>query len=302
MRHLLPLQYVESIAKHGSIRKAAEHLAITPSALNRRLISMEEELGVALFERQAKGVRLSAAGELMLGYIRAQMSEFERVKSRIADLSGMRKGHVSIGCSIELHGQFLPDLIHTYQAKFPDVTFEVKYLDSTKIAGALDEHEIDVALAVEPEKLAEFQTVFTLVQPVVASLSKRHALAASKLLRLYECLEYPFSLPSHPSGLRSLIENASIRQGLAISPRLQSNQPEMINLASQQSDLITFDLPINLNSEQDVPDRVVIEIDSRDVKPGFLFVGHLKGRALPVAAARFMEEVVEALATVDVAV
>lgn len=299
MRHLLPLQYVESIAKHGSIRKAAEHLAITPSALNRRLISMEEELGVLLFERQAKGVRLSAAGELMLGYIRDQISEFERVKSRIADLSGMRKGHVSIGCSIELHGQFLPTLIHTYQNKFPDVTFEVKYLDSAHLAKALEEHEIDVALAIEPEKLAEFQTVFTLNQPLVANLTRDHPLAEKTTLRLYECLEVPFSLPSRPSGLRSLIENAAIRQGLAISPKLQSNQPELLTLAAAHASLLTFDLPINLDRESGASDRVFVEIDTRDVSPGFMFVGHLKGRALPVAAARFMEEVVEALAHFD---
>ena len=94
MRHLLPYKYIEEIAKAGSIRKAAETLAITPSALNRRLLSIEEELGTALFERLAVGVRLNTAGEILLKHIRSQMSDLERVKSQISDLSGHRRGHV----------------------------------------------------------------------------------------------------------------------------------------------------------------------------------------------------------------
>ena len=146
MRHLLPLLYIEAIAKHGSIRKAAEHLAITPSALNRRLMAMEEELEVPLFDRLPKGVRLSAAGEIMLDHIRNQISDLERVKSRIADLSGMRRGHVTIGCSLEINGPFLPRMVNAYQSEFPDVTFEILSMPRGEIEGALTEHSIDLAI------------------------------------------------------------------------------------------------------------------------------------------------------------
>jgi len=115
MRHLLPYKYIEEIAKAGSIRKAAEVLAITPSALNRRLLTVEDELGVSIFERLAVGVRLNTAGELLLKHIRNQMSDLERVKSQIADLSGQRRGSVAIACSPELTGGFLPQQVQTYQ-------------------------------------------------------------------------------------------------------------------------------------------------------------------------------------------
>ena len=96
MRHLLPFRYIDAIARAGSIRKAAETLAITPSALNRRLLAVEDELGVELFERMSNGVVLNVAGEILLEHIRNQISDMERVKSRIADLSGERRGSVSI--------------------------------------------------------------------------------------------------------------------------------------------------------------------------------------------------------------
>ena len=87
MRHLLTLRYIDAIARAGSIRKAAESLSITSTALNRRILSMEQELGAPIFERMATGVRLSAAGEILVQHARAQIADMERIKSQISDLS-----------------------------------------------------------------------------------------------------------------------------------------------------------------------------------------------------------------------
>ena len=80
MKHLRPLQYLDAVAKAGSIRKAAETLAITSTALNRRILDMEEDLGAQIFERLPRGVRLSTAGEIYIQHVRAQINDMERVK------------------------------------------------------------------------------------------------------------------------------------------------------------------------------------------------------------------------------
>ena len=99
MKHLLPLLFIDAVAKAGSIRRAAETLAITSTVLNRQILSKEEELGVPIFERLPRGVRLSTAGEILIHHIRAQLGDMERVKSQIVDLAGERRGHVSIACN-----------------------------------------------------------------------------------------------------------------------------------------------------------------------------------------------------------
>ena len=111
MRHQLPLRYIDAVARAGSIRKAAERLAITSTALNRRILALEDELGVQVFERLPNGVRLSAAGELLIHHVRNQLADMERVKSQIADLRGERRGHVSIACSQALMPFFLPEQV-----------------------------------------------------------------------------------------------------------------------------------------------------------------------------------------------
>src|SRR5256885_16951677 len=86
MRHLRFLRYVDEVARAGSIRRAAEQLHVTASAVNRRGMDLEQGLGAPLFERRPRGVRLTAAGELFVRYIREQTRDVERMKSQIDDL------------------------------------------------------------------------------------------------------------------------------------------------------------------------------------------------------------------------
>ena len=88
MKHLRILSYVDEVARAGSIRKAAEQLNVTASAVNRRIMDLEEELGPALFERRPRGVRLTAAGEVFVNYLRKQNGEVER--DEVADRGSQR--------------------------------------------------------------------------------------------------------------------------------------------------------------------------------------------------------------------
>ena len=291
MRHLLPYRYIEEIARAGSIRRAAETLAITPSALNRRLLAIEDELGVAIFERLAVGVRLNTAGEILLEHIRNQMSDLERVKSQIADLSGQRRGHVSIACSPELTGGFLPLQVQAYQQEFPGVTFRINRRFRQDVGPALMEHRSDVAFVFEPEKLADFQTVYNLRQPLHCVMNQDHPLAKKQSLRLYECAEFPLLMPEVSWGIRHMLDQSASRLGLNLRAIIQSDAREFTRDYAREGGQLAFEIPINLDRENEPGGLVSVPINPLDVPEGFIFVGHLKGRTLPVAAARFLEQV-----------
>lgn len=129
LRLLSPLQFIGAVARAGSIRKAAEGMALTSTALNRRVLALDEELGVPIFERLPRGVRLSTAGELLIHHLRTQQAELEKLKSQIADLAGERRGHVSIACSQAFLPFFLPEQIGAYRRKHQGVTFGVRARD-----------------------------------------------------------------------------------------------------------------------------------------------------------------------------
>ncbi|SMF55576.1 DNA-binding transcriptional regulator, LysR family [Tistlia consotensis] len=294
MRHLLTYRYIDAISKAGSIRQAAEALNITPSALNRRVQAFEEELGTPVFERLPRGVRLNTVGELLIQHIRSQISDIERLKSKIADLEGIRRGHVPIACSQALLPYFLPRQITAYRTEHPAVTFSVLPRDRTAAEQALLDYSCDLALVFEPVRLAEFQTLAVVRQPVHAVMAPDHPLAERESLRLRDCLRHPLCLPTAPYGVRQLLEQAAAAKGQALTPLVQSDSFEFLRHYARAERILAFHIPIGLEPPRHPEDLVSRPIDERDVPAGLLLLGQLRHRALPVASARFADRLLTA--------
>jgi DNA-binding transcriptional LysR family regulator len=288
MRHMTTLLYIDAVARAGSIRKAAETLSITSTALNRRLLAIEEDLGVPIFERLPRGVRLNSAGELLIHHIRNQISDMDRVRSQIADLAGERRGHVTIACSQALL-PYLPRQIAAYRQEHPGVTFAVFRRDREAAEQALVDHTADLALVFEPIRLAEFQTLLTVRQHVHAMFSRHHPLAARDMVRLRECLDYPIALPTRAYGVRHLMELALADSPISLDPVVESDSFEFLGHQAIAEGIVSFQIPIGLPPGGMLPDMVSRQLDPRDVPSGLIYMGQLRGRILPVAAAKFAE-------------
>lgn len=293
MKHLLPLTYINAVSKAGSIRKAAKTLAITSTALNRRILAMEEELGVPIFERLARGVRLTTAGEILIHHFREQLTDMERVKSQIADLTGERRGHISIACSQALLSFFLPEQIALYRKEHPAVTFSVLLRDRAAAEQALTNFSADLLLVFEPIRLFEFQTLLNIRQPLYAVMAKDHPLAARESLRLRECLQFPLALPTEEFGVRQLLEAAIRRTSLSLDPVVVSDSFEFLRSHTIAENIIAFQIPIGLPRNDDNSKIVSRPVAAQDVPAGLLYFGQLRGRTMPVAAARFAHQMLE---------
>jgi DNA-binding transcriptional LysR family regulator len=295
MRHLRFLRYVDEVARAGSIRKAAEQLHVTASAVNRRVMDLEEELGAPLFERRPRGVRLTAAGELFVRYIREQTGDVERMKSQIEDLKGMRRGTVRIACSQALALDFLPREIATYRSKFPLVQFHVQVLDHERAMASLAAFDVDLVLVFRPPFLANFQPMMSLQQRLVALMAADHPLAARPKIRLGDCMGYPVALAERSLGGRQLLAEVLARSNLHLNVAAESNSFEFLRGMALRDKAITFQIEIGAVESEGL---VVRQIDDRDVPRADLVLGQLRGRNLPVAAAKFAEQlarVMEAL-------
>jgi DNA-binding transcriptional LysR family regulator len=290
-RHLTPLHYIDAIARAGSIRKAAETLAITSTALNRRLLSLEEELGVDIFERLPRGVRLSTAGELLIAHIRDQISDFEKLKSQIADLSGERRGHVSIACSQALLPYFLPEQISRYRAEHPAVTFGVSLRDRAEAEQSLVEMTSDIAIVFEPVRLREIQVLITVRQPLHAVMAVDHPLAGRETIRLRDCASFPIGLPTAQYGVRHLIDLALMRSSVDLPVAVESDSFEFLRRYPSKEHLVSFQIPVGLPLKGPGEDIVSRKVDTRDVPEGLLYLCQLRGRTLPVAAAKFAAQI-----------
>ena len=295
--HAPPLiyHYLDAVVRSGSIRKASEALAITSTALNRRILALEAELNVELFERLPKGVRLSSAGELFIDHVRKYLNEVERVKSQIADLSGERRGHISIACSQAILTSYLPKEIASYRQNHPAVTFDVSVRDREAAEQALLDRSADIALVFEPVQMADFQILFSIHQPVYALLPIDHPLADRSQLKLRECMDYPLALPTQAYGVRRLLEMSAQKSSLKLKAHIESDSFEYLRYQALTEGIITFQIEVGLPLNLKENGLIAIKLDERNVPPGILYIGQLKGRVLPVAPARFANQLIASL-------
>ncbi|MBX2836715.1 MAG: LysR family transcriptional regulator [Gammaproteobacteria bacterium] len=290
MRYQLPLKYLDTVARVGSIRKAADQLAITASALNRRIIAMEEDLGLPIFDRVAKGVQLNAAGELFIHHIRSQLADMERVKSQIHDLQGVRRGHVSIACSQALMVTMLPTEIHKYQQEHPEVTFSVKVCTRHTAISDLESFSADLAVVFEPESSAGFQSRLCVPKQLYAQFSASHELNGEGTLRLRDCLNWPLALPTKSNGIRYLLEQSAASSSSSLNVSIESDNFHLLRQVCENSNLVSFTLDTELSAHNRSQSMSYRPIDLRDIQLGMLHVGQLKDRHLPVAAAKFLDQ------------
>lgn len=296
MRHLTTFKLIDTVARSRSIRQAAEKVNITPSALHRRIQNFEEEIGEVIFERLSDGVRLNAAGELVIHHIRKHFADTDRLKSRLGDLSGVRRGHVSIACSQALTHYFLPDVIAQYRRHFPMVTFDVLVLDHLAAENALIDYQVDLALVFDSHQRPEFEVTLVVPQDLRAVMALDHPLANNDVLCLRDCLQYPVVLPAKSFGGRILLEEAIAKTSLVLEPKIESNSFEFLKKYVLNEQAITFQIPIGLPRDGSEDDLVSREIRRTDINDGFLYLGQRRGRTLPVAAARFADQIAQTLA------
>ncbi|MCJ8139103.1 LysR substrate-binding domain-containing protein [Falsirhodobacter halotolerans] len=266
---------------------------LTGSALNRRIRRFEEEFGFDIFERLPSGVRLNPAGEMVLHHYRSSRSDLARLRSQVADLSGERRGHVSIACSQALTPYFLPEQIALYRAKHPGVTFAVKVGDREQAEGQIANFAADLALVFEPLYLVDFEILHALPQPVHAILHKDDPLAAKTEIRMRDVLQRPYVLPSKQYGVRHLLEMGARKLRQTLAPVIESDSFDLIRHYALHEGAIGFQIPIGLKYED--AGLVSRPMSDRDISAGNLFLGQKRGRTLPVSSARFAMQITNSL-------
>jgi DNA-binding transcriptional LysR family regulator len=288
MKHLRSLTAVAEVARSGSIRRAAERLNITPSALTRQIQDIEYELGTPIFERLAQGMRLNAAGELLARHIRDQAADLDRVRSQIADLSGVRRGHVALACSQAFVTRMIPEEVETYRAQFPQVAFTVQVRDHVQAVAALVSFEADLALILQPPPSAELHALYAGRQSLCALMRVSHPLASEDgPIRLRDCLGHALALPDHSLAIRHHIEQALARRGVEMRATVESGSLEFLRNVVLREDVVSFQVPSGIPDDPRLRSRL---IDARDLEPMSVVLAQLRGRLLPVAASKFADQ------------
>ena len=122
---LSQLRDVLAVAETGSLRAAGRHLNIAQPAITRSIREIEHELGATLFERHAKGVRLTEIGVAFVARAHAVQAELTRAKDEVNQLKGRLSGKVSLALSTASCMVLLPKALAEFRKRYPDAVLKI---------------------------------------------------------------------------------------------------------------------------------------------------------------------------------
>jgi len=136
--------YVNEVYKEKSFSKAAENLYISQPSLSARIIKLEEELGMPIFDRSTSPLRLTEFGEVYMEALREVDAIERRIENYISDISHLRTGKLTIGASNVFAAYVIPPLISEFQKRYPEVKIRLIEGNTETLEALLASNELDM--------------------------------------------------------------------------------------------------------------------------------------------------------------
>src|SRR5262245_29229247 len=229
------------VADRGRITHAADDLSITQPALTRRIRQLETELGVALFERRPRGIRLTGHGRDLLEHARRILREVALAEGHIKGASRAAvRGRVVLGTSPTLAPLLLPGCVARARAECPAVTLRVVEEFSTQLFDDLLAGKVDVAVLTNPPHSRSLAMAPLLAEPIVVC-----ARAAERgVKRGYSVTELRRTPVIVTSAIRALVDRQLARYGAQLAVEAEIDSIEAIRRMVLAGDGITV-LPVS---------------------------------------------------------
>jgi DNA-binding transcriptional LysR family regulator len=211
------------VAKLGSFSRAAEKVMRSQPAVSAQIRQLEEEYGHKLFDRTAKAVRLTPAGEVVLEYAR-QLLELRANSNRaVSDWNGKLQGTLSIGANEGTFLYVLPRVLAKYHRKFPDVKISVYRSFTHKVSEKVEEGAVDIGVLTMPVKSASMKVIPVFRDRILLMAGSGSPLFNRRSATLQEFAQQPIILPKTGS-IRKVIEKnlRPYRDDLKITMELTS--------------------------------------------------------------------------------
>ena len=186
------LKYVCAIAETGSFSRAAERCQIAQPSLSQQVLKLEEDLGVRLFDRLGRSIRITEAGRAFLPHARAILAEMDSARSSVAGKNADVTGGVSVGAIPTIAPYLMPGYAAAFTRKYPDAKLRMVEETTPGLVAALRDLSIDLAILAIPLRHKDLELFPIRTEPLFAVLPKDHPRAAADSLQLKNLRGEPF--------------------------------------------------------------------------------------------------------------
>jgi len=151
------MQYVYTLYKEGNFSKAAAKLFISQPALSMAIQKTEASLGMPLFDRSTRPMRLTPAGEIYIDAIKKTRYLEQDLSQQIEDIKSLKTGTVSIGGTNYINSYILPDILAGFNQEYPELKISLKEGSAYQMESMLKERTIDLSISCDPGIIVNFK-------------------------------------------------------------------------------------------------------------------------------------------------
>ncbi|MDT0687743.1 LysR family transcriptional regulator [Autumnicola psychrophila] len=269
------LKVFSTVARRLSFTKAAEELLISQPAVTKHIKEIENQFGLALFDRRGNKVLLSPAGEILLSHTTEIQKIYQRIEFDLNQLNSAFKGTLHVGSSTSITQYILPPLLARFHNIHQEVKVELLSGNSEQIEQALLNKKIELGVIEGQSKRREINYTPFLKDEIVLVCGSKNSMAKRDEIKPEELTKIPLLLREPGSGTLEVTADALKQKGIRLSDlqvEMQLGSTEAIKSYLQHSDCMAFVSLHAILKELESGVLKIIEIKKLPIHRNFYFI------------------------------
>lgn len=283
---LLQLQYFLTVARMEHVTEAARSLHVTQSSLSKTIQRLEEDLGVPLFDRTGRKLRLNEFGSKFLSRVERALFELEQGKLELHDLSNPEHGTLELAVTT---ASTLPNILREFRKKRPDIQFHVQMLTTQEMVTLLHRGEVDFCLSSPPIQDDDINCEIVFIDPILVAVPRGHRLADRSIVSLTELKDESFVGVKKGYGTRDLVDSICKSVGFVPTYVYEGDEPARLIQLVEAEIGIAFIPSTARDSREQI---TYLRVENHELVREIALLWH-KSRYISRAAQEFREVVVD---------
>ena len=214
--NLSQLYYFRKLAQLQHYTKAAKELYITQPSLSDSISSLEQELGLSLFQKEGRNVKLTKYGTEFYEYVDAALNELDKGIAVAKSKSGLLGGVIDLGCIPTILGDYVPSVLTRYREIYPKVSFNIYQGHTLRLLDELKKGTYDVAFCSKTED-TELEFIPILAQRLILVVRADHPLAQKESVMLEELSDYSLTTYRETIPIGKIVRTVLRNKGVEAS-------------------------------------------------------------------------------------
>ncbi|QKG85527.1 LysR family transcriptional regulator [Kroppenstedtia pulmonis] len=207
---LLQLHYFRKVAELEHMTKAARELRIAQPALSKTIARLEADLGVPLFDRQGRNIRLNSFGKAYLKKVETALMTLEDGRREVKDLAGMERGRIILATTSH---KCFSDIIGSFISSNPDVKLQIIQASEKEKVQQLQSGDIDFCITFPPIKQTGIEGISFLTEKILLAVPHTHRFAKRSSIDLSEVADDPFIFIKQGNPFRDMTDEFCRKAG-----------------------------------------------------------------------------------------